>query len=137
MRPCTLLLAICFSARLFAQSCVTFAGPEVSVPLYDGNALTLLLLQPDGSYSAVRLKAVSPYNIFNVVPHFEQSIGSCNTPPGTTALPEVSLVPAALGTASSVVDFGSFSSSVFLSGVFTTTPSPQPYASVGLLGDTM
>lgn len=135
--PRRLRPALCFSARLFAQGCVTFTGTKISAPLFDGSTLTFLLQQPGGSYSAVTLKATPPYNITNVAPNFDQSIGSCTTAAGTLVLPSVSQTPAAPGSSSSVVEFGELTPNAFLSGVLTTTPSPQPYASVGLVNAAM
>jgi uncharacterized protein (TIGR03437 family) len=134
MKTCTLLLTMCLSARLFGQGCVTFTGLKSST-LFDGSTITGLLRQPDGSYSAVTGTAFPPYDIENVVPNYDQWIGSCHAPPMGLSMPSVSVSPEQqLGKASQVVAFGYFVTGSMLPGAaFTATPSPQPHVSVGVI----
>ena len=132
MRAVRLVLVLCFSLRLFAQGCVTFLGVEVT-SFYSGSSITGLLHQPDGSYTAVTGNSSSPYKIENVVPNYDQWIGSCNTPPTSLSLPSASVSPTAVGAASQVVAFGDFNGSGLPGAVFTATASPEPMVRVGVI----
>jgi hypothetical protein len=98
MRMTTLrsLLAPCLLTRLHAQTCVTFAGAQI-VP-YNGSSVTGLAQQPNGSYTAIIGTISPPYKILNVVPNFDQWIGSCASPPVALTFPSVSMASTPVGT---------------------------------------
>lgn len=125
-------LILCFSLRLFAQGCVSFLGVEVS-SFFNGSSITGVLHQPDGSYTAVTGTSSSPYKIQNVVPNYDQWIGSCLSPPTSLSLPSASVSPTAAGAASQVVAFGDFNGSGLPGAVFTATASPEPMVRVGVI----
>jgi hypothetical protein len=110
MRTLRIALAFCFTLRLFAQTCVTFAGAELT-DAFTGLNFTSLLLQPDGSYTAVTVTTNAPLTAINVVPNFDQWIGSCINPPTSLTLPSISASTTAIGVASQVVAFGNFTGS--------------------------
>ena len=125
-------LLVCGSTRLFSQTCVTFSGPELS-EFFNGSTITGLLHQADGSYTAVVGTTTSPYTIDNVVPNFDQWIGSCASPPKSLSLPSVSVSTTAPGVASQVVAFGDFTGTGLPGAAFTATPTPQSKVSVGVI----
>ena len=131
IRSLWIALPFCFATHLFAQ-CVTFNGLQLA-PVYSGGAITGLLHQPDGTYTAVVGTTNAPYTIQNVVPSFDQWIGSCNAPPKSLTLPAVSTASTPVGAASQVVAFGDFTGSGLPGAAFTATPSPQPKVTVGVI----
>ena len=131
-RSALITLVLLSSTEIYAQNCVAFAGAKLAVA-YGYSTITGLLLQPDGSYTAVTGSASSPYSIQNVVPDFDQWIGSCATPPTEMSLPAVSAATTPLGTASQVVAFGDFTGTGLPGVAITATPSPQPKVSVGVI----
>jgi uncharacterized protein (TIGR03437 family) len=125
MRTLRITLAFCFTLRLFAQSCVTFAGAELA-DAFTGLNFTSLVLQPDGSYAAVTVTTAPPLTVVNVVPNFDQWIASCISPPTNLTLPSVSASTTAIGAASQVVAFGNFTGSGIPGAALTAFSSPRP-----------
>jgi len=112
---------------------VTFAGPQIGT-LFTGSSITGLLLQPDGSYTAVTAPTNQPYMIQNLVPQFNNYLGSCVTPPGSIGLPTVTATQAAVGSASQIVAFGNFIDTSSIPGAaYAASPSPAPYIYVGVI----
>jgi uncharacterized protein (TIGR03437 family) len=130
MRALKIALALGCTLPLLAQNCVTFAGSEIdeAVTLTDA---TGFLLQPDGSYSAVVGTFSAPYSLANVVPNFDQWIGSCLSPPVNITLPSVSPSTSAMGTSSGVLAFGG--SMELIIAAYAIGASPAPSISVGVL----
>lgn len=129
-------LAVCSSAGAFAQGCVTFSGAEFAT-LLDSPAFTItgLVLQPDGSYTAVTGPIIQPFTFLNIQPDFQNYIGGCTPPPSTKTPPSISLSPPVAGTALQVVVFAPFGSPVapVPGAAFTGTASPEPHIKAGAL----
>jgi uncharacterized protein (TIGR03437 family) len=130
MRSLRIALAFSFSTGLFAQGCVTFAGAQIAP--YNGSAVTGLVQQPNGSYTAVIGTISPPYQILNVVPNFDQWIGSCASPPVALTFPSVSMSSTAAGTASQVAAFGNFNGPPLPGAAITAAASPLPMVKVGV-----
>jgi uncharacterized protein (TIGR03437 family) len=133
MRRACIAIFFCFSLRLWGQSCVTFAGPEIGA-LFSGTSITGLLQQPDGSYTAITAPTSPPFAIQNLVPKFNAYLGSCITPPTSIGLPSVTINPPPVGSASQIVAFGNFIDTSSIPGAaYTGEASPEPHISVGVI----
>jgi hypothetical protein len=126
-----IVLILCFSARLLAQTCVTFANAEI-YESYNGSTATGFLRQPNGSYTAVTGMVSPPYMIQNVVPNFAQWIGSCASPPVGLSLPSIPVSTTAAGSASQTVAFGDFTGNGMPGAAFTKVAT-QAVINVGVV----
>ncbi len=125
-------LSLIGAGHLRAQSCVTFAGPLFG-SLFSGTSVTGLLLQSDGSYTAITATITPPFMIENLVPDFNSYLGTCVSPPTSIGLPSVT-VAAQAGASSQIVAFGNFiETSSIPSAAYSNNASPQPYINVGTI----
>jgi uncharacterized protein (TIGR03437 family) len=122
-----------FHLPVNAQTCVTFAGAEITTP-HTPTTRTALLLQADGSYTAATISTTPPYGLLSLTPNFQNYIEACTPPPTTTgSLPTISVDPTA-GAASQVIAWGYFTQGSGIPGAASTaTEMPQNYVTVGLL----
>ncbi len=132
MGPLRIALACCFTLRLFGENCVTFAGAEIATAATD-TTLTGLVLQPDGSYTAITGDFKAPYTITNVVPNFDKWIACCAAPPTNISTAAVPFATTAVGVASQIVAFGDFTGAGIPAVAYTAAASPVPLVNVGVV----
>ncbi len=129
----TVLIAFSLSLPLGAQTCITFAGPEIATP-HTPTTRTALLLQADGTYTAATILTSPPYSLVSVTADFENYLSGCTTPPTTAgALPPITIDPTP-GAASQVIAWGYFVAGSSVPGAASTaSETSQNYVTVGLM----